>query len=338
MKILSHLEKLFKVRPLVFGCDVSDHSIRLAHLREERGSLTLAGFASVPLSEGAVVNGTIIDMPKTLGALQEALKTAKGEGIRTKYVMASLPEPQSFIRIVQLPKMAYGEIVQAIIWEIEANIPLPLAEVYYDWEVAGQSTEDHLDILVAAAPKVLVDSYVALFGQADLKPIGLEIDALSAARSIIPAKAGEETTLIIDVAYHRTTFIIHAASLVRFTASVPIAGKDIMSASLRTTAKTLAGYIRQYIDFFQTHSAHAHVSRVEVKQVLACGDAAQTPGFISALAQEAGLPVALANPWVNILRPPLREVPMLSYKDSLGYTTVLGLALRGHQEFTSTSS
>ncbi|MDO8557943.1 MAG: pilus assembly protein PilM [bacterium] len=333
MAILNHFEKLFKVRPSAFGCDISDHSIRLAYLKEERGSLTLAGFSAVTLQEGAVVNGTITDVPKTIAALQEALTTAKGGSIRTKYVMASLPEPQSFIRIVQLPKMASEEITQAIIWEIEANIPLPLAEVYYDWEIARHSGDDHLDILVAASPKVLVDSYAALFEKVGLKPVAFEVDALSSARSIVPPTGGEEILLIIDVAHHRTTFIIYAGSMVRFTASVSIAGKDITSSSMGVTIKALAGYARQYIDFFQTHSAHAHQLHVEVKQILVCGDFVQTPGFTAALAQEAEIAVLLANPWVNILRPPLREVPMLPFKDSLGYTTALGLALRGYHEF-----
>jgi len=37
----------------------------------------------------------------------------------------------------------------------------------------------------------------------------------------------------------------------------------------------------------------------------------------------------LANPWVNILPEGQRETPELLFEKSLGYTTALGLALRG---------
>ena len=49
-------------------------------------------------------------------------------------------------------------------------------------------------------------------------------------------------------------------------------------------------------------------------------------GFVSS---ELKIPVELVNPWMNILPESLKEVPGLSFKESLGYTTVLGLALRG---------
>lgn len=47
---------------------------------------------------------------------------------------------------------------------------------------------------------------------------------------------------------------------------------------------------------------------------------------------ELKVPVELGNPWINILPKPLKEVPELPYEKSLGYTTALGLALRGTRE------
>ena len=38
------------------------------------------------------------------------------------------------LRVVQLPHMGKEELNEAIQWEVEANIPLPLEEVYFDWE------------------------------------------------------------------------------------------------------------------------------------------------------------------------------------------------------------
>jgi len=339
MSLVRGLKKLFHANPTAFGCDISDRRIHIAGLVEDHGTLTLASFGAHPLPEGVVVNGAIIDKEKAVEQLREACATTKGLRIRTPYVVASLPEPQCFVRIVQLPKLAVEEIQEAIKWEIEANIPLPIAEAYYDWTLSQNDTKpDHLDVLVAAAPKALVESYEAVCREANLKPLAFEIDALSMSRSAIPEHEEQsEATLLIDVAHHRTTFVIHAASLVRFTASVAIAGKDFMGQSPRELAKNLAGYARQYMDFFQTHSAHTHTAHADVQRVLICGYDVYTTGLAGSLSLELGLPVSLANPWANILRPPLRDVPMLPYKDSLGYATALGLALRGYREFADTN-
>lgn len=334
MSLLSHLQKTFHVRPTAFGCDISDHSIRLAYLKEEHGLLNLVSFVTHPLPEGAVSGGSIVDADKAALAFREALTLVTGEKIRTPYLVSSLPEPQSFLRIVQLPKLSEKEIAEAIKLEVEANIPLPLGDVYYDWEVSrgGEANPDHLDILVAASPKMLVDAYEQLFSRVGLKPVAFDIDALAIARSIVPSVTLNEVVLIIDIAYHRTTFVVYAGSLVRFTASASVSGKDISTSTLQSVVKRIAAYAHQYIDFFTTHAAHTHLSQVEVKKVIVCGDEMHAQGLVSALALEVGLPVSLANPWVNILHPPLHEVPLLPYKDSLGYATALGLALRGNQE------
>jgi len=40
------------------------------------------------------------------------------------------------------------------------------------------------------------------------------------------------------------------------------------------------------------------------------------------------MPAEIANPWVNVMGENMKEVPGLSFEQSLGYTTTLGLALR----------
>lgn len=334
MKILSRLQKLLHARPSVFGCDISDHSIRVALLKEEGDALTLSSFGTRSLPEGVIANGSITDMRRAAEGLRAAVSEVKGERMRTSFVVASLPDPQVFLRIVQLPKLNRGEVIEAIRWEIEANVPLALDELYYDWEETESTLQqDHLDILVAAAPRALVDSYETLFKQSGLKPLAFDFDVIAAARSVIPPSENTGVLLLIDFANDRTTFTVYAGGLVRFTASVPIAAKTLMPDSVKPVAKTVAGYVKQYIEFFLTHSVHAHLLSPNIRKVYVLGDAAANfPGLLSALAVETGLPVFLANPWVNILRPPLHEVPLLPYKDSIGYAVALGLALRGIHE------
>lgn len=338
MRIVHGLKKLFHVNPSAFGCDITDHSIRVAELKRVGSTLTLKSFGFHVLPEGTVVNGELRDAPGLAQHLRQALTELKGEKLRTPYVIASLPDPQCFLRIVQLPKLSSEEVPQALMAEIEANIPLALSDVYYAWDIANPATDkDHLDIMVAAAPKALVDQYVSAFVEAGFKPMAFEIDALATVRSVISQQAAGESRplLLIDIAYNRATFLIYANGMVRFTASVPHNAKADSDVNTKVFAQTLALQARSYMDFFATHATHTHLPFADVRRAVICGDDFYGSDLAAVLTVALGIPVELANPWVNILTPPLREVPLLPYKESLGYTAALGLALRAHQEFST---
>ena len=99
----------------------------------------------------------------------------------------------------------------------------------------------------------------------------------------------------------------------------------------------LTEQIKNYLEFYQSHAKHEHLKTSSVpsaiSKIILCGGGAALKGIDSFLGLNLKIPVETANPWVNILRPPLREIPELSYDQSLRYTTALGLALRGIKKF-----
>jgi Tfp pilus assembly PilM family ATPase len=96
----------------------------------------------------------------------------------------------------------------------------------------------------------------------------------------------------------------------------------------------LVSQIKKYLDYYQTHITHEHLSPDGrgIKKILLCGGGANLKGITEFLSIQLRTPVELANPWTNILEIPFKELPELSYEKSLEYTTALGLALRGIKE------
>lgn len=96
----------------------------------------------------------------------------------------------------------------------------------------------------------------------------------------------------------------------------------------------LISQIKKYINYYQTHSGHQHSQgkNVGIEKVFISGKEANLKGFTPFLSFSLNVPFEIANPWVNILPSPLKEVPGLSFKDSLEYAAALGLALRAIQE------
>ena len=174
--------------------------------------------------------------------------------------------------------------------------------------------------------------------------------------------------MLLDLGATRTSFIIFSGTSLRFTSSIPVSSQgftEAISANLKidlkkaeelkikygvqTVATEESGQIfeaiippltdfieqiKKYIDYYQTHTAHEHLPSDSkgLEKIFLCGGGANLKGLNNFLSSQLKMPVQLANPWVNILPEQLREVPELSFEKSLGYTTALGLALRGMRE------
>jgi Tfp pilus assembly PilM family ATPase len=91
----------------------------------------------------------------------------------------------------------------------------------------------------------------------------------------------------------------------------------------------MAGQIGNYIDFYRTHGLNGHSETKNVSRVLLCGGGANLNGLPSFLSKALEMPVEIGNPWVNIFEASPKSVSELPYDQSISYTTVLGLALRG---------
>lgn len=351
---------LFKITPEPFAMDLSDRSVKIIKLGRKRGELFLENFGSFSVEQGVMEEGAILDEKKLIAAIQKGLGALKNGPLQTSYVSCSLPEQKTYQRVVQLPLMKEEEMREAIQWEIEANIPVPLAEIYFDWQVIPSKNQKngHADILVSAAAKDIVDSYTALFDKADLIPFSFEPESVAISRSLIKNGFSKEPLLIVDLGRNRTSFVIYGGQSLRFSSSVKLSG-EIFTQSIMKVMRVgeeeavrlkeevglnerenksvyeamippltdFKEQIEKYIEFYAARSEHAHSGVSAVSKVLLCGGGTTIKGLDKYLALSLGIPVEIGNPWVNILKPPLRETPELPFVESVRYATALGLAL-----------
>lgn len=354
------------LKPEVFGIDISDLSLKIIKLKKNKGSLKLASFGEAEIKPGIIEGGEIKDEDALSEIIKKALSQVKGQKIKTKYVIASLPEEKAFLQVIQMPLMKEEEIKKAVYFEAESYIPMPIRDVYLDSQIVDFSSADHnhLDVMITALPKKTVESYLVSLQKSGLKPLAFEIESQAIARSIVNGGKSLEPLLLVDFGATRVSLIVFLGASIRFTTSLPIpsqkfteaiAGKlnisfkdaeelkkkygiegakgkeifNILSADL----KNLTSQIKKYIDYYQSHPSHANLFQdlKKIKKIIICGGTANLKGIDSFLSKELQLQVAAGNPWSNILPQPLREVPELPYAESLRYAAALGLSLRSVQ-------
>jgi len=365
------------LRPNCFGLDISDLSIKIARLKKKRRFFSLTSYGEFSIKPGIIEKGEIKDKDALIRIIRDSVQKIKGKRIETDYVIASLPEEQAFLQVIEMPRLEEQELKEAVKYEAENYIPFPVEEVYLDFQVVGPASgnQDSLDVLIGALPKNTVDSYVEVIKKAGLKPFVLEIESQATARALIKKHQTSNPILIVDFGATRTSFIVFSGSSLRSTLSIPVcgnvfteiivkklgvsfedaekikikygldrvedvnikngAGKKIKKGKifeiLTPCLTDLVEQIKKYLSYYRTHAKDGHLSpgNAIVKKILLCGGGATMKRFPEFLESEFKIPVELGNPWTNILPEPLKEIPGISFEESLKYTTSLGLALRG---------
>lgn len=173
------------LKPEAFGLDISDLSLKIVKLKKKGKFFSLSSFGETEIKPGIISGGEIKDGKALSKMISLALKNVSGEKLKTKYVVASLPEEKSFLQVIQLPRMKEEELKKAVYFEAENYVPLPIDRVYLDSQIVPPLTNhlDHLDVLIAALPKKTVDPYLSSLKEAGLQPIFFEIESQAIARA-----------------------------------------------------------------------------------------------------------------------------------------------------------
>lgn len=343
--------ELLSLEPEAFGLDISDLSLRIAKLKKRGKFFSLVSWGEAKIKPGIIEHGEIKNEDVLSEIIKQALVKIKGERIKTKYLIASLPEKKAFLQVIEMPKMKEEELKTSVPFEAENYIPLPIEKVYLDFQIVPYSNQtDHLDVLIAALPRKTVDPYVSCLRKTGLIPVALEVESQSIARAVVKNEISPFTLLIIDFGRSTTSFIVFSGYSPRFTSSIPISSQKLTEAISKTLKLSLneaeklkikhglkdekglkamtpllidlIGQAKKCIDYHHSYNGG-------IKKILLCGNGANLKGLSAFISSELKITVELANPWMNILPSSLKEVPGLSFKESLGYTTALGLALRG---------
>ncbi|MBI1984836.1 MAG: type IV pilus assembly protein PilM [Candidatus Wildermuthbacteria bacterium] len=356
----------FSLHQEAFGLDLSDLSLKIAKLKKTSRGARLSSFGEFPIPQGVLEQGEIKKEADLAALLRSAVQQVQGEKIKTRNIVASLPEEKAFLEVIQLPKISQEDIAEAIVFEAENYIPYPLETVYLDSQAVHplKNHLDHTDALLASLPKTVVDSYVSLFKKAGFTMAALEIESLAQARALIPNEVSLVPLLIVDLGATRTSFIVFAGTSLRFTASVPVSSTQLTGALaknlnvdavaaenlkrkhglenedsearrvfeiLSPLLSGLAGQMKKYIDYYGSHASHQHMTldEKEIKKVILTGGGANLKGLRDFLSKELAIEVELGNPWANIVKAPFHNLPPIPFDQSLSYSTALGLALRG---------
>ena len=349
----------YKDRPL-FGFDIGHNTIKVVQFERGHNShLKVVGYGYNTFNEAAMKDGAITDI-KSMAASTHPLLTQMMVGtITTNRVAVSIPASRSFTRILTLPYMEGDDLTQAVQLEAEQYIPIPPAELYIDHEVtkviAGTSpgADRQIEVVMVAAPKKIVDSYLNLLDVLGLEAALIEPSLVANARAYAHNHPTAKPLLLIDFGSRSSDINIFDGSL-RVAGTIDGGGdgmtdaiakafkvtthqayilktryglkpgpkqKDIKTA-LAPMMDNLVKEINKMLRYYKDREAGVK----DIEGITMSGGGANLPGLSEYLTAQVKINTLVDNPWEKA---DFGRFQQPHHLESTIYTTAVGLALSG---------
>jgi type IV pilus assembly protein PilM len=145
--------------------DFGAGSLKLAEFEiNDAGGLLLKTFSIKPLGPEGAQEATREKV--ILKALQETLAE---KGIKAKDVNVCAPGFHVFSKFVKLPPVDANKVTQIIQYEAQQNVPFPLSEVVWDYQILGSAPSGELEVLLVAVKSEIVEGLFRVAAQAKLR-------------------------------------------------------------------------------------------------------------------------------------------------------------------------
>ncbi len=339
----------YKDKP-IFGLDIGYHSIKVMQIDQANKHERVNGYGVVDFDPRAIEYGTVVEMETVAKAIHQLFKTGITGNITTRRVAFSIPAVHTFNRNMTLPKLETKDLAEAVRLEAEQYIPMPIDQLYTDYQITSKNDKE-IDLLMVAVPKKLVDSYLALSKVLGLEVVSMETTIGASSRLFVQAERSDVPTVLIDFGSIAADITVYYKALI-VTSTVPCGGDnftDLIAKKLKLsldeaqTVKTKYGLgaskkqdqingaitpllsqlikeIRRMIRYYEERSG----SKTKIGQIVTMGGGANMPGLSEYITSSLRLPVRMCDPWHNLdfsgLTPP-------SAVEKNIYVTAAGLAL-----------
>ena len=220
----------------ILSLNLGSQSVGLAEFRPQAGGgLVLHDFQmreilADPASESAR-NAQITS------ALREMLAGLQIDHGKVNYAVAS---QSVFARFVKLPAVEEEKIERIIGFEAQQNVPFPIDDVVWDYQLVGGGTGEQIQVVLVAIKADLLEAINTAIENAGLEPVVVDVATMAlynAFRYNYPDLTG--CSLLVDIGA-RTTNLLFVEPDKIFSRSVPIGGSSISSAIAKEMSEPLA--------------------------------------------------------------------------------------------------
>jgi type IV pilus assembly protein PilM len=249
----------------ILSLNLGSHTVGLAEFHAQaNGGLVLNGYRlreilADPANESA--------RNAQIGA---ALREMLGElAIKAAPVNYAIAAQSVFARFVKLPAVEEEKIERIIAFEAQQNVPFPIDEVVWDYQLVGGGTEEQIQVVLVAIKEDLLEGLNAAVESAGLRTSIVDVATMAlynAFRYNYSDLSG--CSLLVDIGA-RTTNLLFIEPGKIFSRSVAIGGGSVSSAIAKEFDEPLgaAEFRKKRDGFVSLGGAYAEPEDPEVARV-----------------------------------------------------------------------
>jgi type IV pilus assembly protein PilM len=169
----------------VVGLDIEAGSVAATEV-EVNGSARVVATAIEPLPPGAFGEGEILDAD----GVEKALKSLFSRHKLSKRVRLGVGNQRVVVRTLRLPAIEDPkELDAAVRFQAQEQMPMPLDEAVLEHQVVGgtpgeDGSQPQIDVVVVAARRDMVASFLEPIRRAGLHPVGVDLSAFAMIRAL----------------------------------------------------------------------------------------------------------------------------------------------------------
>lgn len=337
------------------GVDIGSSSVKVVSLSKSGNVVELGAYAVVPLPPTAVVDGNVQELQPVADAVAKAAKIC---GVKQGGAVTAVPSSSVIMKRLELSKeLTEYELEEQIKIEADQFIPYSLDEVALDFEVLGESPSHSAlnELLLVACRRDDVDQREDVVNSAGLKCEVVDVDMYAIER-ILPLLEGEQENsddqlvAVVDIGAATLTLNVLRGGQITYNREQSFGGGDLttnihhqsgmaieeveqalrqgeLSSEMHESMVlpfrvTVAQQVSRALQFFYSSGAQHQINRIYI-----CGGTASIVGLSDVLADELGVPVAVADPFTK-MKVGAKVNPARLEKDMPSLVKACGLALR----------
>jgi type IV pilus assembly protein PilM len=245
-----------KTGPVV-GLDIEAGSIAATEV-ESNGSITVSASAIGPLEPGAFHEGEVLDGDR----LSSALKSLFADHKLGKRVRIGVGNQRVVVRTLRMPAIEDPkEMDAAIRFQAQEQIPMPFDQAVLEHQIVGGAVAEEggapqVDVVVVAARRDMVKSFVEPIRRAGLEPVGMDLAAFGMIRALAGGHVGEDavepgaqpSSTVLYCSVGDVTNLAVARGRTCLFNRVSHAGLETISARLASTCGLSAEHATQWLN------------------------------------------------------------------------------------------
>lgn len=317
---------LFSKKKELIGIDVGSTAIKFVQLKEVKGGYELDGLGIVPLPSEAIVDNALMDNSAVVEGIRSLVDSLAVRKVRE--AASSVSGNSVIVRKILLPASTPEEVESEIQWESEQYIPFDINDVNLDYQILEPDENDptKMHVLLVASKKDIVNDYQAVFSEAGVKLVVVDVDAFAVqnAFEINTDIDPEEVYALVNIGANMMNMNVVKAGVSLFIRDVQMGGAlyteeiqkktgvssdeaermkvsadasapEALLESLGRVNETIANEIRRSLDFYNSNALEGKIS-----SVILSGGGCKTLNLAATIAARLSLPVHIVNPFNKI--------------------------------------